>query len=900
MKKNYFSSICYGLAMLAITACTDESVVDEMPVDVELSAITESVTENEMLGIDCPKSRTYVVEDDSYVDGIGTWWRTSEKIGVYSSYSKNVKFTSTNKKDAEEVSFRGSLLGTPKYAYYPYNEANKGVAATAIKQTMPVYHSYHSTFKDLVGDFRAGTLDSRSWTSSTFTFKRMVAIMKVSINATGTALENANLRSISLKVNNQRKISGDFTINLQNQSISLGKFEENNDSICIKWSDEPTLMPDRTYTAYVTALPSIKEGDEIVFTVRTNNQTATFTSKASATHVANGIYSYPLVLDDFDMDVEDENQGSVDTPTVTPSELKILSMKFEAALNPGKILTRSFSVDNSGNATVKNTTEAICTIDQENKKIKLNLPYLNNRKLIPTIEATEGAELAIEEGIFTSGVDEIDFSAFKQIAVGTNNDNMTLYDVELTNSGLPVVVVNQKTGLVTSETGDYQKASKTWYEATGTGWQPKESDWEMTDGDDNFMIYNADGTSALTDKNGAIVNEPILASTRVRGNVTQQMPKKPFAVKLDKKHGVLDMPSHKRWVLLANWKDRTLMRNAVAFGIADVFKNTLSDGMAWNPSGQFVELVYNGVHVGNYYLCEQVKIDENRLDINDPYDVEDAYSGSAADYGYLLEMDDGYDETWKFITKSYIPFLFKDDGNDDMLNYAKGIVTGVEDLLAAGNYEEAFKTLDLNSIIDYWLVQELMMNSETKHPKSCYMYLNNGKLYGGPLWDFDWNTLPTSTSYSEEGYSYTSSMLIKADCNNRASSYPTKVDEGDKSYMWYPMLVKSSEFKKVAAERWNAVKGALQSYVSSQIPAMQAKIATSEAVNNSMWAIDSKSSPKRSSAYGIGSSFLGQTFSCGYCGDEGMTFEKAVQTLQTTLTTRINGMSFVSDQNWTK
>ena len=192
------------------------------------------------------------------------------------------------------------------------------------------------------------------------------------------------------------------------------------------------------------------------------------------------------------------------------------------------------------------------------------------------------------------------------------------------------------------------------------------------------------------------------------------------------------------------------------------------------------------------------------------------------------------------------------------------------------------------------------MNSETKHPKSCYMYLNDGKLYGGPLWDFDWNTLPTSTSYSEEGYSYTSSMLIKADCNNRASSYPTKVDENDKSYMWYPMLVKSSEFKKVAAERWNAVKGALQSYVSSQIPAMQAKIATSEAVNNSMWAIDSKSSPKRSSAYGIGSSFLGQTFSCGYCGDEGMTFEKAVQTLQTTLTTRINGMSFVSDQNWTK
>lgn len=889
MKKNYFSSICYGLAMLAITACTDESVVDEMPVDVELSAITESVTENEMLGIDSPKSRTYVVEDDSYVDGIGTWWRTSEKIGVYSSYSKNVKFTSTNKKDAEEVSFRGSLLGTPKYAYYPYNEANKGVAATAIKQTMPVYHSYHSTFKDLVGDFRAGTLDSRSWTSSTFTFKRMVAIMKVSINATGTALENANLRSISLKVNNQRKISGDFTINLQNQSISLGKFEENNDSICIKWSDEPTLMPDRTYTAYVTALPSIKEGDEIVFTVRTNNQTATFTSKASATHVANGIYSYPLVLDDFDMDVEDENQGSVDTP----SELKILSMKFEAALNPGKILTRSFSVDNSGNATVRNTTEAICTIDQENKKITLNLPYLNNRKLIPTIEVPEGAMLAIERGPITSGVDEIDFSMFKQIAVGTSNDNMVIYDVELTNSGLPVVVVNQKTGLVTSETGDYQKASKTWYDATGTGWQPKGSDWEMTDGDDNFMIYNADGTSALTDKNGAIVNEPILASTRVRGNVTQQMPKKPFAVKLDKKHGVLDMPSHKRWVLLANWKDRTLMRNAVAFGIADVFKNTLSDGMAWNPSGQFVELVYNGVHVGNYYLCEQVKIDGNRLDINDPYDVEDNSGLNVDEYGYLLECDDAYDEDLKFTTANYIPFLFKDDGTNEMLTYAQNFVRGIEDNLYAGNYDAAYEKMDLTSLVDYWLIQELMMNSEMQHPKSVYMYINNGKFYAGPIWDFDWNTLPTSTSFAEEGYSYTTSMIAKAKCYHKSSGYPTEpLNESDKNYFWYPMLVKDAGFKSLAAKRWNAVKGALQTYVSTQIPAMKDKIAASEAVNNKMWPVDEKG------FFGIGSRYSTYGIGGGYCGDEGMSFADAINQMITTLNTRINGMNYVSNQSW--
>lgn len=893
MKRKMMKSMCYGLALLAMAACTDESMVDESLVDLELSAVTESSAEQETLGIEFAKSRTYVVEDDSYENGVGTWWRTAEKIGVYSSYSKNVKFTSTNSKDAEEVSFRGSLWGTPKYAYYPYSEANNGVSATAVKQTMPVYHTYHSTFKDLVGDFRAGELDSRSWTSSTFTFNRLVSILKVTVDATGTALENSNLRAVSIKVNNQRKISGDFTVNLQNQSISLGDFEATNDSICVKWSDEPTLYANRTYAAYVTALPSIQEGDEITFTVTTRNETATFTSIASASHVANGVYVYPLVLGNFDIEVEEEEGGTEDTPAETPTNHQILGMKFEAALNPGKILTRSFSVSTSGGVTVNEVSEAVCTIDEENKKITLNLPYLNNRKLIPTIETTEGSLLATQAGMFTSGVDEVDFSVFKQIAVGTNNDNMVLYDVELTNSGLPVVVINQETGTTSNETNSkYKEASETWYKATGTKWLAKDSDWEMTEGVDNFMIYNADGTSALTNKSGAIVNEPILSSTRVRGNVTQQMPKKAFAVKLDSKSGVLDMPAHKRWVLLANWKDRTLMRNEVAFGIAEVFKNTLSGGIAWNPSGQFVELVYNGVHVGNYYLCEQIKIDGNRLDINDPYDKDDAYSGVAEDYGYLLEADDGYDETWQFTTANYIPFLFKDDGTQEMLTYAQDFVRGIEDQLYAGNYAEAYEKMDLTSLVDYWLIQELMMNSEMQHPKSVYMYINNGKFYGGPIWDFDWNTLPVSTSYAEEGYSYTASMISKAKCYHKRSGYPSEpLDESDKNYFWYPMLVKDATFKALAAERWNAVKGALLSYANSDIAAVKNKIAASEAVNHSMWPVDEKSGwiTKRYSTYGIGG---------GYCGDEGMTFEEAVNTLISTLVTRINGMSYVSNQSW--
>ena len=318
------------------------------------------------------------------------------------------------------------------------------------------------------------------------------------------------------------------------------------------------------------------------------------------------------------------------------------SFKFTVANNPGKILSRKFTHNSSFTVTTSTVSEEVCTIDQNNKKVTLYVPYLNNRKLIPTFEIPEGTALVYEGGIVESGVTEIDFTQFKQIAVINGNDESVIYDVELTNTGLPVVVVNQLSGTTsTEEDNDYTKASAAWYKATGTKWQPKDADWSMEDGD-SFMVYNADGTSALTDKNGAVVNDAVLSSTRLRGNVTQQMPKKPFAVKLDKKHGVLDMPAHKRWVLLANWKDRTLMRNEVAFGIADVFKKTFpNDGMAWNPSGQHVELVYNGVYVGNYYLCEHVKIDGNRLDINNPYDPDEGYSGNPADGGTDPGKDSG-------------------------------------------------------------------------------------------------------------------------------------------------------------------------------------------------------------------------------------------------------------------
>ena len=100
-------------------------------------------------------------------------------------------------------------------------------------------------------------------------------------------------------------------------------------------------------------------------------------------------------------------------------------------------------------------------------------------------------------------------------------------------------------------------------------------------------------TISITLADGTIDYESKDLEIRGRGNTTWEYPKKPYALKLGSKAEILGMPKHKRWVLLANWMDRTLMRNDVSFEIAR------QTGLAWTPRGKFVELVLNGKLMGN-------------------------------------------------------------------------------------------------------------------------------------------------------------------------------------------------------------------------------------------------------------------------------------------------------------
>ena len=248
---------------------------------------------------------------------------------------------------------------------------------------------------------------------------------------------------------------------------------------------------------------------------------------------------------------------------------------------------------------------------------------------------------------------------------------------------------------------------------------------------------------------------PADCQIRGRGNTTWGWPKKPYLVKFESKQSLFGMPKHKRWVLLANFMDRTLMRNLVAMKVSSM------TNLAWTPRCVPVELVLNGKHQGTYLLIEQVRVDKNRVNITEMKPTDNA--GEALTGGYLLELDFHYDNKVQWIDPhghnnqwgDGIPFGVKSPDEDEITkeqtDYIKQYVHETAEALYGPDFKDPekgyAKYIDVDSFIDYWIVFEVMGNHELGNPGSVYMHKDRGgKLVAGPCWDFDWGVLSYNTS----------------------------------------------------------------------------------------------------------------------------------------------------------
>lgn len=855
-----------------------------------------------------PKQTRTLIDTDTQEDGsTGLLWSVNDSLGIFGSTNNNHLFESTNTSPAATASFTGNLADgeTPQYAYYPYNaDAGTDPANVAVELLgTQDYSGPASIAKNCI--FVGSTPTIGEDGNYKFTFQPVVAMLHVTVNFEGvdglTTTEHleeiqiepyvdtdveAEAESDETASSTSSDWAGNFTVDLTSATPALVAVDgEASSGLTVSMTEQPAV--DGTVEAYACIAPSIKKGERIFVQLFTDEHYITFKVNALQDILAGYCYEIPFTL----------SAATEDNELTIATRPKIESLSFTAANNSGKILSKKLVYSDSYSTTIGGTTlkggtrpvtdaaSTTYTFTPEGDSIVGCIPYLYDYNLVPTVGfnlddctlsySTDGGETFTA---WTAG-ETIDFSKCTQLCVETADCLARIYDVSITNSGLPVVVINQE-----STTAN---ATETWTEA-GLTVTSKSSIWP-TDG--TLSVYNADGTI-----NNSIENEA--CGVRLRGNSSQNYVKKPFAIKFDKKQNPLDImgegeKGHKRWVLLANWKDRTLMRNHVCLGLAKQFKKyskSVTDfprGLDWTPEGEFVEVVYNGTHIGNYYLCEQIKIAGKRLDIHDPYKTETGTitTDSLANYGYLLECDVNYDEDNKFYSNTCkLPFMFKDDvdAGGVIMNYVKTKVNGIEQNIVNSNWDAVYANFDIYSAVDYWLLMELVMNDEISHPKSVYMYIDGtsasttknekpGMLCTGPVWDFDWASIPNIASgvTQNTGYTdYTSSILSK---------------RTNQTYVWYYYLARNSElFRSTAKSRWAVMKSVMKDYADSKILKKGRKIATSWKYNDEMWPLNST----------YGQAKLKEQ--SGFAGDESLTFEEAYTALYNNLLKRIEGMdSFV-------
>ncbi len=294
-----------------------------------------------------------------------------------------------------------------------------------------------------------------------------------------------------------------------------------------------------------------------------------------------------------------------------------------------------------------------------------------------------------------------------------------------------------------------------------------------------LSISNADDEFCL---------EEIAGKIRGRGNATWNMEKKSYRLKLEEKINLLGQGKGeaKDWILLANHCDQTLLRNYIAFYLGRQLSN-----IEYSSSGSFVEVVINGDYKGVYLLCEQVEVNKNRVNIE--VDAE------KLDTGYLIELDqyadddEGAEEGVTFFRLGDRLYTVKSDADTEQMEFIKDYVTKVDDAIHRGKKAEIEALIDLPSCVDMYLLQEFMLNIDVGW-SSFFMYKkpDGGKLYFGPVWDFD-----LAAGNDRRLYSGSHEGIYVADGGGMGMVQESK---------WYIALMKQAWFRKMVISRWEETK----------------------------------------------------------------------------------------------
>jgi hypothetical protein len=300
----------------------------------------------------------------------------------------------------------------------------------------------------------------------------------------------------------------------------------------------------------------------------------------------------------------------------------------------------------------------------------------------------------------------------------------------------------------------------------------------------------------------------------LRGYTSQQEdPKKPYAIETRKESGendnvsLLGMPKDDDWVLIANYKDRSLLRNYVAYSTANWMGR-------YAARTRLVEVILNDSYEGIYLLAEDLKVHDDRVAVDD----------SDITGGYLLEMISNRRAAGEQFFSTPVrdePVVWKDPNREDLsfgrAAWIRDYVNRFERRLYGDRFRNRRKgyrrSLDMGAAVDYALLNELFRNADTFR-NSTYMHKGvDEKLVLGPIWDFDHaiGNDGTASDNATEGWEFNSSP-------------------------WAGRLYEDPRFRRHMATRWKELRSrGLRRHIMQTIDGGASQLAGATDRNFSRW-----------------------------------------------------------------
>ena len=278
-----------------------------------------------------------------------------------------------------------------------------------------------------------------------------------------------------------------------------------------------------------------------------------------------------------------------------------------------------------------------------------------------------------------------------------------------------------------------------------------QSEWAMTVPQIRVTTENGNGTTlqkadgyqnaaiTITDTDGSMLSDSCLF--KVRGNTTalDWVLKKAFTFKFEKKKDVLGMGKGKKWALIANAFDPTLLRNYTAFSLAKEL------GLAYTSEFRFVELWVDGVFRGCYLLMEPVQEGKDRVAI----DIE----SNDGKNDFLIEYEaQRVEDDVTYFTVNGLRFISSEpeEPTEEQLAYIQSTMQDIIITIRTGTKEEIAAKIDVESFAKFFLLNETLKTFDFS-VSSVFFYFQNSKLYAGPPWDYDLSMGNANPDFSARG-----------------------------------------------------------------------------------------------------------------------------------------------------